>query len=72
MTVVEAREAQKASRNAEAVFHDKWLEKNKGQVHNKAKGAGGGKTGAPRGNGGAPQAGQTTAKKTNSLFGNIK
>lgn len=72
VTVVEAREAQKANRDAEAVFHDKWLDKNKGQVINRAKGAGDGKGGAPRGNAGAPQSGQTTAKKTNSLFGGNK
>ena len=72
VTVVEAREAQKAGRDAEAVFHDKWLEKNKGQTIMRAKGANG-KGGAPKGNsGGAPQAGQTQARKTNSLFGGSK
>ena len=72
VTVVEAREAQKAGKEAEAVFYDKWLEKNKGQVINRVKG-GGGKAGAPKGsNGGAPQAGQTQQRKTNSLFGGSK
>lgn len=62
MTVVEARQ-----QATEAVFFDKWVEKNKGQTRNKAKGAGnGGNSGRP---GGAPQAGGTQQKKTTSLFG---
>ena len=71
VTVVEAREAQKHSRDPEALFHGKWVEKNKGVTRNKAKGAGDGK-GAPqsgRPGGGAPQAGGTAQKKTTSLFG---
>ena len=65
MTVVEAR-----NQATEAVFFNKWLEKNKGQTRNKAKGnTGGGKSGRPGGNGGAPQAGgQQQARKTGSLF----
>lgn len=74
VTVVEAREAQKAGRDAEAVFYDKWVEKNKGQTRNKAKGAdgkgNGGNSGRP--GGGAPQAGGGQQKKTNSLFGGNK
>ena len=47
----------------DADFHDKWVEKNKGQVRNKAKGA--------VGNSGAPgaAAGGSAAKKSSSLFG---
>ena len=74
VTVVEAREAQKAGRDAEATFFDKWVEKNKGQTRNRAKGADGkgGQSGRP--GGGAPQAGGAAggAKKTNSLFGGNK
>lgn len=73
VTVVEAREAQKAGRDAEATFYDKWVEKNKGQTINRAKGTGtaGGQTGRP--GGGAPQAGGGSGqKKTNSLFGGTK
>ena len=73
VTVVEAREAQKAGRDAEATFFDKWVEKNKGQTRNRAKGADGkgGQSGRP--GGGAPQAGGAGGqKKTNSLFGGNK
>ena len=72
VTVVEAREAQKSGKDAEPVFHGKWVEKNKGVARNKAKGASGsgGQSGRP--GSGAPQAGNAGggAKKTNSLFGN--
>lgn len=68
ITVVEAREAEKAGKEPEAVFHDKWVEKHKGVTKNKTKaGANGGQSGRP--GGGAPQAGATQQKKTNSLFG---
>jgi hypothetical protein len=71
VTVVEAREAQKSGKDAEPVFHGKWVEKNKGVARNKTKGASGngGQSGRP--GGGAPQAGNAGggAKKTNSLFG---
>ena len=72
VTVVEAREAQKAGRDAEATFYDKWVEKNKGQTRNRAKGTDGkgGQSGRP--GGGAPQAGGGQQKKTNSLFGGNK
>lgn len=58
MTIVEAREGA-----TEAVFHDKWVEKNKGVTRDKTQ-KGDGKSGAP---GSAPQAGQQQ-KKTTSLF----
>ena len=69
VTVVEAREAQKAGRDAEATFYDKWVEKNKGVTRNKAKGASGNGGNSGRPGGGAPQAGGGQQKKTNSLFG---
>ena len=72
VTVVEAREAQKAGRDAEAVFYDKWVEKNKGVTRNKAKGASGNGGNSGRPGGGAPQAGGGQQKKTNSLFGGNK
>lgn len=54
--------------NAPAVlFKDQWLEKNKGKVRNKAKGAAAaGTAGAP---GGAGAASSAAKKPTNSLFG---
>lgn len=50
-----------------AEFHDKWVEKNKGQVRNKATGATG-KSGLPGQSGGAPAAGGSKAPGK-SLFG---
>lgn len=70
MTVVEATEGA-----TEAVFFEKWVEKNKGVTRNKAKGASsiGGKSGRPGGGNGAPQGGNAGGqKKTNSLFGGNK
>ena len=64
MTVVEARQGA-----TEPVFYEKWLSKNKGQVRNKAKGAGGKGTQSGRPGGGAPQSGAGGQKKTSSLFG---
>lgn len=74
VTVVEAREAQKAGKDAEPVFYDKWVKKNKGVTRNKAKGASGGNGNSGRPGGGAPQAGGAAGggKKTNSLFGGNK
>lgn len=51
--------------DTEATFYGQWLEKNKGQVRNKAKGASG-TAGAPKA--GTPAA-AGTAKPTTSLFG---
>lgn len=69
LTVVEATNGAE-----EAVFYEKWLEKNKGQVRNRAKGANGsgvqsGRPGAANSNaGGPPQAGAGGQRKTSSLF----
>lgn len=71
VTVVEAREAQKAGKDAEATFYDKWVETNKGKTRNKSKGASGqgGNNGRP---GSAPQGNGGGASKTPSLFGGKK
>ena len=54
---------------ANGEFHDKWVEKNKGQVRNKATGATG-KSGLPGGQGGAaPAAGGGKPAGSKSLFG---
>ncbi len=64
MTVVEARQGA-----TEPVIYGKWLSKNKGQAHNKAKGADGKGAQSGRPGGGAPQSGNGGQKKTSSLFG---
>ena len=65
VTVVEAREAQKAGRDAEATFYDKWVEKNKGTVRDKTEKKAGGNAGAPP----KPAAAGGTAAPRQSLFG---
>ena len=69
MTVVEAE-----NEATEAIFFDKWVEKNKGQVKDKRKNKGGApQSGRPgQTGGGAPQSGAGGAKKTGSLFGGNK
>lgn len=69
VTVVEAREAEKKGVEVTrelAVFHDAWLDKNKGVTYDKTKGKGNGKGGVPpkpgASTGSAPAAGK-------SLFG---
>jgi hypothetical protein len=64
MTQTEIKAA-RGGNKPEVLYKDQWLEKNKGKVRNKAKGAAaGGNTGAPS------AAGAGAAKKpTNSLFG---
>jgi len=67
LTVVEIKEAEKKGQQAVSVFYEKWLEKNKGNTRNKAKGSSGNapQSGRP---GGAPT-GASQTKKTGSLFG---
>ena len=66
MTVVEAENGA-----TEAVFFDKWVEKNKGQVKDKRKNKGAAPNSGRPGQtgGGAPQSGNGGQKKTSSLFG---
>ena len=71
VTMVEAKEAAKNDKQPVAAFIDAWIERNKGKTQDKRtiKDGAGVKSGRPgSSNGGAPQAGAQSARK--SLFGN--
>lgn len=74
LTVAEARHAEEKGIDPVAAFHDKWLEKNKGQVKDdrelKDGAQGGVRSGPPKAGGSAPAAGGEAGTARKSLFAN--
>ncbi|MNO13148.1 hypothetical protein D3C76_27740 [compost metagenome] len=77
LTVVEAREAEAKGVEPVASFHQKWLDKNKGQIRDDRKNKSGAaqsgvKSGPPKAGGSAPAAGGEAGTARKSLFANKK